>query len=168
MHILYQTLYTAYMARKLILGSFIVLLLVAIGYIVFRNIPFETKRNLASPTNEVVSEKVTYPLEASFEIYTNGTKRDFSANMYHELDPKAYIDPTPPYNIVIANPGTTWQEFFDTLPFSLSEDCLTTGTGQTFCNSSGASLHFYLNGVETETVLTEQIRSNDRLIIKYE
>ena len=106
---------------------------------------------------------------ASFEIYTNGLKRDFSAEMYHNLSEDVYIQNPDPSVIYIKKSEITWNDFFETMPapFSLTTECLTTGTGQKFCNSQGKTLKFMLNSKETPNVLDLEIKEDDRLIIQF-
>lgn len=103
---------------------------------------------------------------ASFAIFTNNTFRIFTASMYHFQSQDVYISPDNP-NIVQFTQSTTWQEFFDTLPFSVSKTCLITGTGQKFCNTDSEQLFFYLNEVETADALEQTIKPEDSLLITY-
>ena len=61
----------------------------------------------------------------------------------------------------------TWNDFFSTLPFKLSQDCLTTGTNETFCTGSSGTLKFYLNGEEKPEVLNLVIESGDKLLVTF-
>jgi len=151
------------MIKKLLLLLGVIVLTV----VVVSNFP---KKELAQPAERETNEEVTTPFTASFEIYTLGTRRDFSATMYHNLSEDAYIDSAPPYSVVVNRASTTWQEFFDTLPspFKITSDCLYTGTGQEFCNSQNSQLLFLLNGKDQPKVLESEIKKDDFLQIKYE
>lgn len=105
---------------------------------------------------------------ASFEIYTNGTKRVFTQPMYHEQSSAVYIQAADPSIIFIAEEDVTWNDFFSTLPFSVSHDCLVTGTGQSFCTGEGGILSFYLNDVLVDDVLGNVIEPYQKLVIKFE
>lgn len=128
-----------------------------------------TNQSTNIPTSYISISTSTehYPVTASFEIYTNGLKRDFSASMYHGLSGSAYIEDKEPYNIVVTEP-TTWQEFFNTLPFKLTKDCLTIGTGETFCSNDKRGLKFYLNDTEEGKLLELPIKDGDKVVIRYE
>ena len=102
---------------------------------------------------------------ATFEITTNGTKRNFNNAMYFNLSNDVYINSLEPNKVHVKKPGTTWTEFFNTLPFKITKECLTTGTGQTFCTSDTQTLKFILNGVETPNVLDFEIGEGDKLEI---
>ena len=115
-----------------------------------------------SPTTQTDVDRL-----AGFAIFTNGLYRVFSATMYHNLSPDVYIEANNPNIIQIKKSGITWDDFFKTLPFKLTKDCLTTGTGERFCNSGNRTLKFYLNGVETDDLLEREIQDGDRALITY-
>lgn len=103
---------------------------------------------------------------AAFLIFTNGTKRDFSASMYHERSSRAHLHASHPEIVHIHAAGVTWQEFFDSLPMKLNQDCLTTGTGQEFCTSANLELKFFING-QKQDVLSQEIEDGDRLLVSF-
>ena len=104
---------------------------------------------------------------ARFEIYTLGTKRIFTASMYHNLSEDVFINSSDPNVVQVKTAGVTWNDFFQTLPFELTKDCLTTGTGQKFCSNEKQSLKFYLNESEDGNVLDKEILPNDFLRVAY-
>lgn len=116
--------------------------------------------------DEVHTEDANFT--ASFEIYTKGTKRIFTAAMYHNLSDDVYIEASDPSVIHVERDGVTWGEFFGTLPFSLSEECLATGTGQEFCDGDGGELKFFLNGEGVSGVLGREIGEGDELQVIFE
>ncbi|HVF69317.1 MAG TPA: hypothetical protein VNA13_01995 [Xanthomonadales bacterium] len=105
--------------------------------------------------------------QASFAIFTNGTFRIFTAPMYHNQSEDVFIQADNPYVIHVKKSGTTWDDFFKTLPFKLTKDCLTTGTGQTFCSDDNGKLRFYLNGKEDPSALDKEINAGHRLLVTY-
>jgi len=107
-------------------------------------------------------------LTATFEVYTFGTKRTFTLSKYFNQSSQVFIEADNPELIKIKQPQTTWGDFFETLPFSVTEDCLTTGDHQLYCSSETHQLKFFLNQVETPTVLNQIIKNNDNLVIKYQ
>jgi len=104
---------------------------------------------------------------ASFEIYTNGTKRIFTQGMYHNQSAEVFIENPDPSVIHVKKTGVTWDEFFKTLPFSLTKECLITGTKQEFCNTESKKLEFTLNGQNTPDALEHKIQKGDQLIVTY-
>ncbi len=105
--------------------------------------------------------------QASFAIFTNGTLRIFTAAMYHNLSPDVYIEASNPNKIIIKKSGVTWDDFFSTLPFKLTKNCLVTGTKQTFCTGSKGTLRFYLNGDKKESALDLEIQNGDKLLVTF-
>lgn len=104
---------------------------------------------------------------ARFEIYTNGTRRTFAQPMYHRLSEDVYIDLPDPSIVHVSRAGTTWGDFFATLPLTLTPTCLTTGSGDTYCTDDAGKLNFSLNDVEAPDALTQTIKADDVLIISY-
>ncbi len=131
----------------------------------------QEKPNVQAPTPNGISVSTVTPTQeeftASFEIYTQGTKRIFTAAMYHNKSPNAYIENPDPSVVHVTKPGITWVDFFETLPFTLTKECLVTGTGQTFCNSATEKLHFFLNGTESSDALDLRIQPGDALRVTY-
>lgn len=119
------------------------------------------KKDDIEPSNSVgVNE------QASFAIFTNRTFRVFTASMYHNLSEDVFIESKNP-NIIQIRKSVTWNDFFKTLPFKLTKDCLTTGTGQTFCNGQNGTLKFYLNGQSDPDALDKLINQGDKLLISF-
>lgn len=105
---------------------------------------------------------------ARFEIFTNSTRRVFTETKYHNQSADVYIEKIDPHLIYIKKSNTTWNDFFSTLPFSITKDCLVTGTKQTFCSTETKKLYFYLNDQEAPDALDRPISPNDSLIIEYD
>lgn len=104
---------------------------------------------------------------ASFAIFTNGTFRIFTDSMYHNLSEDAYIDSKNPNIIQVKISETTWGDFFKTLPFELNRNCLTTGTGQKFCDGQNGKLRFFINGKEDPEALGKVINHEDKLLVTF-
>lgn len=124
--------------------------------------------NTKSPVEQEDSTNFT-PFTASFKIYTNGTKRDFSSPKYHNLSKDVYITSQNPETIHVQKAGITWHDFFQSLPqpFKLTSTCLTTGTGQNFCMTSDNNLVFYLNKTPSPRLLLDEIQPGDTLTIVF-
>ena len=105
--------------------------------------------------------------QASFDIFTNGTFRVFTASMYHNLSEDVYIQADNPNLVHVKKAGITWNDFFKTLPFSLTKDCLITGSRETFCSTQTKKLKFTLNGENTPNALDLEIKQNDKLVVSY-
>lgn len=132
-------------------------------------VPTQTELTDRSPLteNEVTQEITPTDFTARFEIYTNGTKRVFSEPKYHRQSTDVFIENPDPHRINIKTTGITWDDFFSTLPLSLTKECLVTGTKQTFCNSDAHKLFFYLNDQENPEALDMTIAPDDFLRVEY-
>ena len=139
--------------------------IVVVGLFYFGN---QKPRQIQSETPVETQEVIQTDFTARFEVYTNGTKRVFTAAMYHNKSQDAFIQNPDPSVIYIKKLGVTWDEFFKTLPFSLDKNCLVTGTKQTFCSRQSQRLHFLLNVVEVPDALDLEIKPNDYLEVRFE
>lgn len=118
----------------------------------------QTIENSATPITDI---------QASFAIFTNGTFRVFTASMYHNVSQEAYIDASSPNIVQVKKLGTTWNDFFSTLPVKLSSECLITGTKETFCTGNKGTLRFYINGEENTNALSQKINDGDKLLVTF-
>lgn len=114
-----------------------------------------------SPTETITDAK------ASFVIFTNGTLRIFSDPRYHNLSTDIYLQSDNPNIVHVKKAEVTWDDFFKTLPMKLSYDCITTGTGQTFCSNANQKLKFYINGKLEPNALDMVIKNGDQLLVSY-
>ena len=154
------------MNKKAVLFVFVIVILAIIGVAGWR---LYTNQNQNIQNIPVISTKTPKPRDftASFEIYTNGTKRTFTAVMYHNKSPDVFIQNPDPSIIYVKKAGVTWADFFQTLPFSLNKTCLVTGTKQTFCSTQNEKLRFFLNDIEMPDALDLQINPDDNLRVTY-
>src|SRR3972149_7956099 len=118
------------MKRTKLFITTLVLITLGLGYLRLRP-PTATPTALPTASPQP-TPTINTPFRAYFLIFTNGTRRIFSDGMYHNLADSAFLTAENRDMVTVTQP-TTWGDFFATLPFSLSQDCLTTGTGQVFC-----------------------------------
>lgn len=148
--------------------KWIIIFLIFLAIIFSLFFSFKNEGNSNNRQSLIVDDKqISLPYNARFEIYTLGTKRIFTDSKYHQLNPDVYITSKDPSLIFVNKDDVTWNDFFKTLPMTITNDCLTTGTGQKFCNNNDQVLNFYLNDIKQE-VLNKVIQKDDFLIIKYE
>lgn len=146
--------------------SVIAIIILAISAFTIINKPQPSQiPQIASSTPLVQDEKVD--IKASFTIITDNIIRSFKAEKYHNLSPDVYIEASDPTVIHVKKAGITWDDFFKTLPMKLTEDCLTTGDGETFCDGKNGSLRVYLNDKEDKDLLDRQIKDGDKALIKF-
>lgn len=115
----------------------------------------------SSPSAHSVDKK------ASFVIFTHGTFRIFTDPKYHNQSEDVFIEAQNPNIVKVKKDGITWNVFFKTLPFSLTHECLVTGTKQTFCSGANGVLKFYRNGELVQDLLNQKIQQNDQVLVSF-
>lgn len=153
------------MNNKILLVAFSLIVLIAVIWFTRSAQPKLLPPSSPAPTASTKDQKVDY--QAGFAIFTNRVFRVFNAAMYHNLSKDVFIESKNPNIIQVKKVGITWNDFFKTLPFKLTKDCLTTGTKETFCTTDKAQLKFYLNGVKTENLLDLEIKDGDRALVTF-
>lgn len=125
--------------------------------------------NQSQNTQSIQSEnrQTNVDFQASFAVFTNGTFRVFTNNMYHNRSADVFITSKNPNIVNVKKTQITWGDFFNSLPMQLTNGCLTTGTGQKFCNSDTQSLKFYINGEKVENFVEVEIEAKDKALIFY-
>ena len=152
------------MNNKVLLAAFSLVILIG-GIYWFTKPPASVSPSTLTPSVSTKDQKVDY--QTGFAIFTNGVFRVFSQAMYHNLSEDVFIEAKTPNIIQVKKSGITWDDFFKTLPFKLTKECLTTGIKETFCSNDKAQLKFYLNGVKTDNLLDLKIKAGDRALITY-
>ncbi len=108
---------------------------------------------------------------ADFALYIRGERYDFNQERFissteDELSENVHIHES--YLVVhVHREGTTWREFFDSLGFELTDQCLTTPEGEQFCTSGTERLSFILNGVRLDGLAFQDITNIDRALISF-
>ena len=108
---------------------------------------------------------------ADFALYIRGVRYDFDQERFFsseedELSENVHIHE--PFLVVhVHREGTTWREFFDSLGFELTDQCLTLPEGEQLCNSDAERLAFILNGVHVDGLAFQDITNIDRALISF-
>ncbi len=144
-----------------------ILIIVLAGFGIFALFSNQDKPSMFNISKTQTQEEAPQDINASFAIFTNGTFRVFSASMYHDLSDDVFISAENPNIVRVKKTGITWGDFFSTLPMEISSQCLTTGTGQTFCSDSTQTLKFYINGELDANALNRIINAGDQLLVSY-
>ncbi len=158
--------------NKIIPIAVIILIFFSAGYFIFSG-SYKNSNDIPSQKVSLGEATKSLPLiqevdkKASFAIFTNGTFRVFTAAMYHNLSQDVYIEANNPNIVRVKKSGTTWNDFFSTLPFKLTSQCLTTGAKETFCTGNGGVLQFYLNGEKNDNALNQEIQEGDKLLVTF-
>lgn len=150
---------------KILLAVLVLGIIVIAGFFTFAPIASRTEPKILSTPTPLTQEATE--TKAAFAIFTNGTLRVFTAPMYYNLSSDVYIEASNPNIVHVKKSDITWKDFFNSLPFKLSKDCLTTGTKQTFCTNDSQSLKFYVNGQANADVLDLRINNGDQLLVSY-
>ena len=153
------------MNRVVLIAVSIVVLLGLLFFMPKRNPVTNPAKDTQAPTVSATQDAVPYT--AAFAIFTNGLKRTFTASMYHHLSEDVFITTDNPEVVHVERLSLTWNDFFSTLPFTLTKECLTTGTGQTYCTGDTGTLRFYLNGQLSPDALDLPITKNDQLLVTF-
>ena len=108
---------------------------------------------------------------ADFALYINGKRYDFNQERFfsttdEELSENVHLHE--PFLVVhVHREGTTWREFFHSLGFELTDQCLTTPEGDTYCTSETERLSFIVNGVRVDGLAFQDITDIDRALISF-
>ncbi len=138
-------------------------------YFLTRNTPSHTRSSTKappiSPNNSPTPANIHY--QAKFAVYTFGTFRIFSLPRYHNVSPDVYITADKPNTIQVKKRGTTWGDFFNSLPMGLTNECLITGTKDTLCSGTNGSLRFFVNDKEVSDFVNKEIKNGDKGLVTY-
>lgn len=154
------------MGKLIGIGTLLIMLGV-IGFVFFSKDDTSSPSVRNSLPNSQTSTPQSTDINASFAIFTNNTFRIFTASMYHNLSEDVYIEASNPNIVHVKKTGTTWNDFFSTLPVKLTSTCLTTGTKETFCTGERGTLQFYINGQRNDSALSQEIREGDKLLVTF-
>jgi hypothetical protein len=153
------------MKHYTIAGIILIIILVA-GYLLMNPPIMQTNKSDSIPTPTSIPTPNIVDIKATFGIITGNITRNFSSPKYHNLSMDVFITKDDPSIIYVKKRGITWSDFFETLPMKLTKDCLVTGDGESLCNTKG-NLRFYLNDVETPSLLDLEIKDGDRAKIEF-
>jgi len=112
------------------------------------------------------------PWPADFALHLPGDRYDFNHERFFstvevELSENVHIH-GPFHDIVhVHREGTTWREFFHSLGFELTDECLTLPEGEQLCNSERERLSFIVNGVRVDGLAFQDITDIDRALISF-
>jgi hypothetical protein len=119
---------------------------------------------------------------ADFAVFIRGQRFDFSVSPYvshegDELSPDVHIH-DPRHTVVhVHREQTTWDAFFRSLGFELTDptiagvtpatSCLKLPTGEKLCSTTTETFKFYVNGVRVDGVAASGIADLERTLISY-
>ena len=109
---------------------------------------------------------------ADFALYIRGERYDFGQERFvsdeeDELSENVHLHGARVSVVHVHREGTTWREFFDSLGFELTDQCLTTPEGEQFCDSEAERLSFVLNGVKLDALAFQDVTDIDRALLSF-
>ncbi len=108
---------------------------------------------------------------ADVALYINGERYDFNQERFFSTTDKELSENVhlhEPFLVVhVHREGTTWREFFHSLGFELTDQCLTTPEGDQYCTSEAERLSFIVNGVRVDGLAFQDITDIDRALISF-
>jgi len=109
---------------------------------------------------------------ADFAVVIRGQQFDFGQKQFistaeKELSPNVHIH-SPRHTVIhIHREQTTWDEFFRSLGFELTDTCITLPAGERYCNTATEKLKFVVNGVRIDSIMFEDLQGLSRVLISY-
>lgn len=109
---------------------------------------------------------------ADFAVYVRDQQIRFDDPKYisHEdkkLSENVHIH-DPRHTVVhVHREQTTWEEFFRSLGWEISDTCLKPAGGERLCSNDRESLKFVVNGVRVDSIRTLEIGDLQRVLISY-
>lgn len=110
-------------------------------------------------------------VHADWKVVINGEVQDFTDAKYqstgnvvkhHSLHLHDGGD-----EVIHRHANATFLEFFSSLGFALTDTCLTTDTGNTYCEDQNNVLAVYVNGEEVTDVTTYVFAEEDQILVYY-
>lgn len=103
---------------------------------------------------------------ASLSIYINNIQVPTSSREFLNRSIDVYL--TQEISIIhIANPEVSWDDFFKTLPVTVSKNCFVTQSSVSYCSGDNGVLKFYLNGEKKDNLLSLKIKDGDRSLVTF-
>jgi hypothetical protein len=122
--------------------------------------------DIANLTNPAVHE------HADFAIFINGEQMDFNDARFvsgadHQHAHDVHIH-EPRHTVVHKHKlKVTWGYFFETIGMEMTDTSFTDADGNTYENDGTNTLKFFVNGVQVDSLMNEQIHDLDRVLISY-
>ncbi|MEK7505326.1 MAG: thioredoxin domain-containing protein [Patescibacteria group bacterium] len=122
-----------------------------------------------APIKEV---EVAEHSHADFAVYLDGKKIDFSLAKYQSEEGKEknewlHLHDGNGKVIHKHKKGVFIGEFFKSLGMGFTKECFTTDTGSKYCNGSGKTLKFFVNGKTNSEFGSYEPKDLDKLVISY-
>lgn len=111
-------------------------------------------------------------VHSDFILYLDGVEYDLSDDKYqsktgHVLGEHIHLHDNNDEIIHRHDHGVTLGSFFDSLGFSLTDNCIETEEGDTFCSEAERELIVFVNDVRIESPSTYVNQEEDRILVYY-
>ena len=111
-------------------------------------------------------------LHANFKVFIDGKEVDFAKPEFmteskQDHSKKVHLHDLRGDVVHVHYSGVTWSDFFDSLGFRLTKDCLDLGKEGKYCNTDQKKLRFFINDKEIENLASVEIQDLDRVLIHY-
>jgi len=119
---------------------------------------------------DIASEE--HHTHADFLVYINGEQLDFTADKYQTtaenmLSETVHLHDNQGDVIHFHAEGVTLEEFFSSLGFTITNDCLTTDTGETHCTDGANVLELYVNGELVADIPNAELVDEDQKLLYF-
>lgn len=147
------------------------LLLVSLLFLGFKLFGNKAENDVPAVKKEkpVLGEDGSTHEHGTLLLSVDGKKVNFLNEKYMLQDTKVHFEDD---NGVVVHKhahGVTLPYFFETLGFSLTDDCVTLDTGRQYCSSEVTknTLSIIINGVHITDVENYEIKQGDKILINY-
>lgn len=111
-------------------------------------------------------------VHSDFAMYINGSKVDLTDGKYQSTtyEPKHltfHLHDGVDTMLHRHADGVTLGDLFDSLGFTLTNDCLTTDPGEEYCTSEEKVLRLYVNGKNQDTLFDYITQEEDRILLYF-
>ncbi len=111
-------------------------------------------------------------VHADFALVIRGKQFDFGQKQFistaeKELSPNVHIHDPRHAVIHVHREQTTWDEFFRSLGFELTDTCIKLPAGESYCTNPTEKLKFVVNGVRTDSIMFQDIQGLSRVLISF-
>lgn len=149
------------------------------GVIVYKDIsPTDTKTlndvlqnvtGLSASTNTANwGEYGSVHWHANFSVSIHGDRVNFSKERYMVRSQYVHLEGGDGTTIHKHATGVTLADFFDTVGWKLTNDCLSAANGTTYCTGDGGRLRILVDGNEVDNPDEYEIQNNDTIRVVYE
>lgn len=111
-------------------------------------------------------------VHSDFIVYLDGQSYDFTDDKYqskaaHVLHAHVHLHDNNDDVIHRHERDITLADFFHSLGFTLTDECITTDEDETFCSGDTQKLQLYVNGEATSTIADYENKEEDQLLLYY-